>query len=251
MRLKPIYILLAMVCFSFAAVAQVDITAKKVTYKRTGANVPDFKKTFEVTYPVISGVGDEKIKQRIKRTIDYWKAFETTLEENLDDYHWLTRLDFKVNYNRNGVLDIMLIMEGAGAYPDGFTKNLVVNIHTGNRIMIPDAFSDVGALLLLVDKAQKKEIDEAVADLKKERPDDAATLHEMVSRSEYAIKRLDEYSVSDKGVTFIFDYGFPHAIAALEPVGRYFFSWERIGEFLSRNGPLKVFAKKRCPAVTK
>jgi len=67
----------------------------------------------------------------------------------------------------------------------------------------------------------------------------------MVSRAEYSIKELDQFSVSDEGVTFIFDYGFPHAIKALEPEGRYFFSWPELRGLVRRNGALQRLASAK------
>ena len=40
----------------------------------------------------------------------------------------------------------------------------------------------------------------------------------------FEAQNLDEFSVGRKGVTFLYDAGFPHVIRALEPDGHYFFS---------------------------
>ena len=53
--------------------------------------------------------------------------------------------------------------------------------------------------------------------------------------------KLDEFSISDKGVTFLYDYGFPHAIQALEPDGRYFFTWAQMKQHIKRGGLLAKF----------
>ena len=46
--------------------------------------------------------------------------------------------------------------------------------------------------------------------------------------ADFEVGNLNRFSISDKGVTFIYDYGFPHAIQALQPDGRYFFTWKDI-----------------------
>ena len=54
---------------------------------------------------------------------------------------------------------------------------------------------------------------------------------------------LDQFSLSDKGVTFIYDYGFPHAIEALQPDGRFFLSWAKLRPFIKRDGLLARFIR--------
>jgi hypothetical protein len=54
---------------------------------------------------------------------------------------------------------------------------------------------------------------------------------------------LDEFVVGDGGVTFLYDAGFPHAIQAAQPEGRYFFSYARLSKFIKGDGPLGMFVK--------
>jgi len=106
MRIKPIFIAIFVFAISTDIVAQrgsVVVTPNKVVYRRNGKNVPEFKKTFEVTYPIISGTNNAQTKTNIKATLNYWKNFDTTLKENMGEYHWLTSFAYKVNYNKNWV----------------------------------------------------------------------------------------------------------------------------------------------------
>ncbi len=221
----------------------VSISSTKVVYERKGQDVPDHKKTFEVNYPKVSGIKDPRVQKNLENTIDLWKNFETSLEENLDDYHWLERLDHEVKYIDSSLLVIELVMEGSGAYPDGSVKTLVVNLNTGKRLFLKDAFTNFGQLLVKIDKAQKDEIKKHLADLKKEYPEDADSAQEMFDRNKYSANVLEEFSIDDKGVTFIFEYGFPHAIKALEPEGRYFFSWAEMKPFIDSKGLLARFVR--------
>jgi len=43
------------------------------------------------------------------------------------------------------------------------------------------------------------------------------------------------------GVTFLYDAGFPHVIQALQPDGRYFFSYAVLRPHIKSSGPLGVF----------
>jgi hypothetical protein len=66
-------------------------------------------------------------------------------------------------------------------------------------------------------------------------------VRDKLKKLQIGVKDLNEFSVSDKGVTFLFDAGFPHAIQALQPEGEYFFSYAEIRPYIKRDGPLSVF----------
>jgi hypothetical protein len=221
----------------------VVIKPKKVEYERKGAEVPEYKKTFEVNYPEISGVVDPQVRKNLEETLSFWKNFDMTLEENLDDYHWLESLDYDVTFQNDSVLVIDLRMEGSGAYPDSSVKTLVVDLKTGRRIYFRDAFTDIGMLLVKIDQAQFKEKEDHLNELKRDSPEDFAAAREMLDRTALGSKVLEEFSVDERGVTFIFDYGFPHVAQALEPSGRYFFSWTDIKPHIRRDGLLGQFVR--------
>lgn len=237
----PVILLgLLVVC---TASAQVKITPMKVIYVRSGERIPDFKKRFEITYPVVEGVRNTAVKRRIENSVSYWNVFETTLEEERNEYYWLDSMEYEVAYNMNGILDIELIRQGSAAYPDGQSQHVVVNTGTGRRVRIPDAFTKIGDLLVKIDEAQKKEIADHIEELKQDDEQAAESFREMMEEGTYGEDKLDEFSVSNTGVTFIYDYGFPHAIQALEPEGKYFFSWEELAPFIKPGGVLGQFRK--------
>lgn len=221
----------------------VNVTSKKVKYERKDKDLPEHKKTFEVNYPNFSGIKNPTVLRNLEHTVSYWKIFDTTLEENLGDYYWLETLDYKVKYNKNSLMVIELMMEGSGAYPDTSIKTFVINLNTGKRIFIRDVFNDVGQLLVKVDKAQKAEVKKYLADMKKENSEDLSTAVELLANKKYTANTLDEYYIDDKGVTFLFDYGFVHAVKALEPEGKYFFTWAELKPLIKRGGLLGRFVR--------
>lgn len=241
MKTKFLFLLLMLFAtsmISFAQNGQLQITSNKVSYERKGEEIPEYKKTFEVNYPKVSGIKDTKVLKNLENSIDYWKVFEITLEESLGDYYWLDNFDYNVNYNKGTILDIALMMEGSGAYPDGTVKNLVIDLNTGKKVSINQAFTNIGQLLVKIDKAQKDEIKKNADELKKESPEDAEIFKEYIGSYKLSVDTLEEFSVNDEGVTFIIDYGFPHAVQALQPEGRYFFKWAEIKPFINRDGLL-------------
>ena len=226
-----------------AQIQSIKISPKKVIYKRTGEEVPDFKKTFEIIYPEISGVKNAALEKKLNDTISYWRVFDTTLEENTGDYDWLTNMDYKVNFNNDGLLAIDLTMEGVGAYPDGSTRSLVVDLNSGNQLKVKDVFTNLPKLILMVDKDQKTEMSKAIADLQKDSSEDAAVLKQMLRENKNSIKMLDEFTIGADGVTFLYDYGFPHVVQALEPEGRYKFTWQQMKPFIKANSSFGKFVK--------
>jgi len=240
MKTKIIAVALFLSALSICCYSQVNISAKKMTFQRKGADVPDFKKTFEVNHPQISGV-NSKLKKMLEKTIDYWSNFDMKLEDNLNDDYWLDSFDFNVTYNHNSVLVIELIMEGSGAYPDGSVKTLVIDLTTGKRMYFSDTFTDIGQLLVKIDRAQQDEKNDYLTELKRDNPEDAATALELINEKSFDPKTLDEFSIDDNGVTFIYDYGFPHAVEALEPEGRYFFTWTQMKPHIPNGSLLERF----------
>ena len=58
---------------------------------------------------------------------------------------------------------------------------------------------------------------------------------------EFKSENLDDFSVGAKGLTFLYDAGYPHAIQAFEPSGRYFFRYSQLKPYIKREGLLGQF----------
>jgi hypothetical protein len=232
---------------SFAQI--VTITPKKTVYTRKGKVSFKEKRTFIVTYPIVSGSIPVTTKKKLENTISYWRVFETTLRENLSEYDWLSELSYEVNYNKNGILDIALMQEGVGAYPSGRTVHLVIDLKTGEQIKFKDAFKtdSLGKLAAMVNARLEVEKKDVIRRIDKgeygEPGDDMSPLKEQVSGLSFTIETFDEFSINDKGVTIIYDAGFPHVIKAAQPDGHYFFTWAELKPFIKPAGLLGRFIR--------
>src|SRR5262249_32133030 len=105
--MKNKVLLLGVLIFALVAVSvaqSVKITSKEITYKRTGQDVPDYKKTFTVKYPKVSGPAGPKIEA----ILNYEKAFDFKLQEEIKETYWLESADYTVNYNNYNILDVTL-----------------------------------------------------------------------------------------------------------------------------------------------
>lgn len=249
MRIKILFLLAAICFFSSVAFSQkIIITPKKTVYKRTGKVSFREKRTFTITYPIVSGTISAAAKKKLLENISYWRVFDTTLKENLSEYDWLSEAYFKVNYNKNGILDISLTQEGVGAYPDSQTVTKVIDLRTGEQVRFDDVFKSEarGEFASLVNRkldAEKKEIIKSIESDKSSSDEDRQSDKEMLDDLTFTAENFDEFTVSDKGVTILYDAGFPHVIQALQPEGRYFFTWAEVKKFVKADGLLGQFTR--------
>ncbi|NNE66739.1 MAG: hypothetical protein HKN33_09235 [Pyrinomonadaceae bacterium] len=234
MRLRIAAILCIMAALAVTALAKVTVTSKKVTYQRK-AGVMDHKKSFDITYPQFSGV-DKETARRLDQTFSYWRVFSTSLEEETDA-QWLDSLDFRVTYNKQNVLVMELTREGSGAYPSGETVTVVANSSYGAPVPFTDVFKNRIGLLQAIDKKQQAEMQAAEKEYQAEGGE--GKLFE-IHEAEKASDQVSEFSLNDYGVTFIFDYGFPHVAKALQPPGRYFFSWSELEPYLKEYSQISM-----------
>ena len=241
MKIKTILIVLLLAGFSSVILAQsVTVTPKKVIYKRPKP-LADHKKSFTVNYPKIRAASPV-LSRKIESVLDYEKIFSFKINEEIRDIQWLEEADFRVDYNKNGILGMTLWIEGSGAYPSGVSEPVVINLKTGTRVRGRDVFVRLPDLVARVRNAQRAEIKKAIADIKKQYPEERAPA-QLFESARFGLNNLNEFSVSDQGITFWYNYGFPHVIRALEPEGRYFFSWTDLRPFIKPNGLLAQFVR--------
>jgi len=231
-----------MVCLAGIAYSQsVVITKRTVTYTRSKPQA-DHKRTFKVNYPVIKAV-TPAVARKIKGHLDYFKLWDMTLQEELNEFQWLEQADFDVKFNDRGILCVMMFVEGSAAYPSGDTKFVVISTKTGNRLRAADLFTDRTKLISKLDGLLQKEIAEAKTELRKQ-PDSAdIDADDLFAGKRFTAASLETFIVTREGVEFYYDYGFPHVIQALEPVGEFKFTWVEIKPFIRRDGLLATFVR--------
>ncbi|MBC7899071.1 MAG: hypothetical protein H7070_03375 [Saprospiraceae bacterium] len=226
---------------SNAAAQSVIVTPKKIVYKRQKPQA-DFKKTFEITYPKVKA-STPALSRRIESSISFEKVLKLNLQEETGEFQWLEEAGYEIGYNKNGILSIKLFMFGTAAYPDGSSKYVVVNLKTGNRVAPSDVFTHVLGLAMVLKKKQLLEIEDGKKEIRKD-PDMAdSDPNQLFEYADFTAENLTEFAVNDSGVTFFYDYGFPHVIQALEPEGSYSMTWEEIGPYIKPGGLLARFVR--------
>lgn len=222
------------------------IQRRKIVIVRSGALAKQFpdRKTAIVTYPVISGLNPTALR-RVHSLLTFKNIFDYSLQEYRDDA-WLTEFTFDVNHNADYLLDITFMQSGMAAYPDEQSKHFLIDIRNGKKIVAKDAFqvAKLEILAALVDKRLQDEIEslkKANAGSSDIDPVQKASINDAYSVLKVEIKDLDDFSVSRKGITFLYDAGFPHVIKALEPHGRYLFTFAELIPYIKADGPLGQF----------
>lgn len=241
MKTRILAIAIIILGLAAAALAQsVTVTPRKVTYRRPKP-IQKFKKTFVITYPRVKA-STPALSRKIQAAIDPVTVLGLNMKDEMSEIQWLEEAGYEVVYNKNGILSVTLSANGTAAYPDGFERYVAVDLKAGTRIQPSDVFTDLPGLTTLVKKTQKAEIAAAIIEIKKEDPEteDPASLFK---DSDFTTKELKEFMVGDNGVTFVYDYGFPHVIQALQPEGRYFITWQQLKPFLKTNGPFARFIR--------
>lgn len=234
------FLILAFVSFDYAQT--VKITPKKTVYTRKPDKGFEHKKNFTIIYPKVSGLSPA-LNKKIENSVSYERVFDFTVKDEINEIFWLYEAGYKVDYNKNNILSIALTIDGSGAYPSQNTKHIVVNLKNGNQIKATDAFVKLPELTRFADKSLQTRIKQAIAERRKESAEDAETLQDMLEKAKFGFENLEFFSVNNKGVTFYFDYGFPHVILALEPDNQFFFSYRQLKLFIKPSGLLNQFVR--------
>lgn len=235
MKIKLLLSLFFVAAFASVVLSQsVKITQKKTIYRRPKPEA-DYKKTFTIIYPRVSGLSPT-LNKKVQTTISYEGTLGLKLKEELGEFQWLEEASYEVNYNKNGILVITLSMEGSAAYPSTSNKTVVVDLKTGNRVTPAAIFTNPSGLAAMCRKSQKAEIAQSIKDIKKDNADEQDP-EQWFADAKFTAKNLGDFSLNDRGITFLYDYGFPHVVLALEPDGSYFFTWHQLKPYL-RSGSL-------------
>lgn len=227
------------------------VRKKRVVVIRTGEVARDFphRRRAVVNLPVVSGLSDPKVLRKVRAALDLKNVFQTSLAEYRRDA-WLEELDFKVNYNRRHILDVTFWQEGSGAYPDTQQAHFAISLRTGDVLKAQDVFEPAGlyALAALANEKLRAEVAEQIRVVERDKElsadaDGLSGIKDALSGLSFNVEHLDNFEVGEAGVTFLYDAGFPHVIQAVQPAGRYFFTYAQLAPYVRRGGPLGVFLK--------
>jgi hypothetical protein len=132
-----------------------------------------------------------------------------------------------------------------GAYPDSKDKHKLIYLKTGELVKAAGVFhqNQFTRLATQVDKQLQQEIRSIIRDMSRDKQlsaEEKQSLKSSFAELKFKEENLDYFSVSDRGLTFLFDAGFPHAVQALQPNGRYFIAFSSLKQYINSNGPLGI-----------
>jgi hypothetical protein len=236
----------------------VVLAPQTLSFPRGGPNRADLPKslqTAKITYPQVQGIGGQglgsaELLKTLQTTISLKQLLgqsATELQTEAQEYSWMTAINYRVNYNQNFLLDLTLTEEGMGAYPDAFERHVVVDLRSGRSLHAGDVFdrASMKTLVALVNKAMEAEKQAKIAEVTSaDRGENAALgIVQQLQEHTFRLKHLNDFMVDDRGVTFRYEYGFPHVIKAAQPEGRYFFSYADLKPFIRPDGALAQFVQ--------
>jgi hypothetical protein len=203
-----------------------------------GAEYPG-DKLATVRYPKISGIKNSGVLEKVQAAVSLKTVIGRSMEElraDLQETSWLTGIDYVVNYNQNFLLDLTYTIAGVGAYPSQYENHVTVDLKTGKTLRSHDLFKRefLGVIAVKVDQMMQADIARAIAAMDK----DGGDIRSYLSQARFRVKQVDAFTLSDTGVTFRYDFDFPHVIKAAEPQGRYFFTYAQLKSYIRQDGPL-------------
>lgn len=232
---------LALLLTSGVVAQTVVITPKKTVYRRPKPIV-DFKRTFTIRRPIAKS-STPALSRAITSVISPERVLEINIKEELGKYQWLEEADYKVKFNRDGILSVNLWMTGTAAYPDSVERYVTLRTSDARVLKAADLFSDLAALAAKVRKMQRAEVAAATSEIKKDPESADVDAGQLFEETKFTAGDLNSYFIDDAGVTFVYDYGFPHVLAALEPAGEYRLSWNELKPYIKRGGLLARFIR--------
>ena len=199
-----------------------------------------------VVYPEVSG-GNSKALEKISKNLTFGEVFDPDVQG------WLNKSTYYVNYNKNNILDIVFWQEGIGSYPDSSLALVAFDLKTGNFLRAKDIFKpeSIDKVLNLLNEALNKQIQKSVKEIPEDESEARKTLLAESKEAKFDLKRLEVFSISDDGITFVYCFGFPHAIKALEPEGIFFFPYSELKKYINPRGALSPLLFNRQPASVK
>jgi len=206
-----------------------------------------YKKRAVVNYPIVSGLSDPEVLRRVRALLNVKNVFDYSLKEYSDDT-WLDEFDYRVNHNANFLLDITFSQSGSAAYPDTQERHFLIDLKDGSIVKASDAFAPdkLALLAAAVDRKLQRELRQLAAEMDKDKnagQEERDSIKQAYENLKYETAHLDEFSVGPKGITFLYDAGFPHVIKALEPEGKYVFPFAELKPYIKPDGPLGQFVR--------
>ena len=179
-------------------------------------------------------VADPAVNARIAALLTPESLFGQS-RDAIESDGWADEIDFQAPYKQKGLLSLEVTMDGSAAYPDVLVVRRVIDLKTG-ALVGPETWdpAHTAALVASLDASLQERVKTARAEAGSDGPSP-----EMFDGFSFKDSNLKDFSLGPSGVTFHFDFGFPHAMLAAEPDGNLLLTWAEAGAYLSADSPLR------------
>jgi hypothetical protein len=240
MKIRSLFLVLIVLASALTAFGQdVSILPRRIIYKRTKPLSEDKAKII-IDYPRVKAASP-RVSRRIEHAISFAEVFNLSLRREMSGEQWLESAGFFVNYNKNDILSITLSMNGTGQFYSTMERSVVVDLNTGKQATAGSVFDNLDGVRDLVYKKQQAEIEQAMIDIPKIEGYSDFDSGRWFGDSNITLLNLQEFSVSEEGVTFKYDYGFPRIMKDIQPEGNFLITWRELKPYIRRGGLLGKF----------
>ena len=194
-------------------------------------------------WPRINGSLPKKVLDKMNRIISIDSICMESIQEIQSNYEkcacGTVGSGFSVNFNKHNLLSLSISVETMGAYPDGYLKSFNFNTRTGSLVYLDSLIKkdSMASLVSRLNSELKKRMEEAnaIAEEDAEKPEEGDSMETLFERTEFSKEDLKSFTITEKGINFYFDFGFPHAFQSLEPAGDFFISKEELKKYLKED----------------
>jgi hypothetical protein len=237
MRCLPSLLLGFALLIPWPSLAQTSVVLQKKTVELKKADGEEA----EVHYPVLKTAMDKTLAARIQEAIGLKAGTGSTLEEwkaECLESMWLTEIDYEVSFNKGSILNLIYTISGMGAHPNESSQSLVVDLRTGKPLRAADLFkkASLPALAVRVNKSLRAAVAAALKEWGSEI--EGMEKDDDLKNARFKVENLDTYRIDDRGITFLYEFDFPHVILAAEPSEEYFLSFKELKPYIDEKGLL-------------
>jgi hypothetical protein len=215
---------------SFRPIAAATIQPQAFTFTRgkKEQGFPAYKQA-TVMIPTVTAGPNPAVLKQVQAAIAPKAVMGESVKELESDFQtagWLSTLTYQVDYNKNSIVALTYTKEGVGAYPSSFKFYVAVDLQTGKVIKVADLFTPEGLEKVAdtINQSMQKRIQTAIAKNANQDTD----LKSRLSGKQFNVENLNTFVIGEKGITFIYDFDFPHVIQALAPDGNFFLSYAEL-----------------------
>lgn len=188
-----------------------------------------------VRRPLVTVVGDPGKSAAINAAL----GTPATSAELTDDGE--AGIDYQLGFNAAGLLDVTIIHETIGAYPDSYAQHFLFDLTTGAQLSGHTLFKPESLPKLAKDLDAQLQVEVAAA--RAQGGDCVTEDDDPYQGHAFTIDNLRDVGVNERGVVFTYDYDFPHVIQACEPDGTFVWTLPQLDAYLAPSSPLRRIGK--------